>query len=158
MERQIRYRGYNLRNKKWIYGYYFVNRGKHFIADDRIAAPGATWEDFEVDSESVGQYAGTCNGNPIFEGDIVRATESDGYKTTYEGEVVYDAMNCRFVLDCKGKGVKIPLTGEKQIGSLGMGGTYEFYYLYEIIGSKQANEDKRMCHIEEVDFWKAENL
>lgn len=71
MERQIKFRGYNLKNKKWIYGYYFVNRGKHFIADDEISAPGSTWADFMVDPESVGQYVCTVKGVDLYEGDFV---------------------------------------------------------------------------------------
>lgn len=95
MERQIRYRGYNLRNKKWIYGYYFVNRGKHFIADDGLAAPGATWEDFEVDSESVGQYVCTVYGVEIYEGDTVQLDYEAFFKERFIGIVsFYETSFC----------------------------------------------------------------
>jgi uncharacterized phage protein (TIGR01671 family) len=71
MNRKISFRGYNLKNKKWLYGYYLVNRGKHFIAEEGLQPPGMTWEDFEVDPESVGQYVAKVGGKEIYEGDIV---------------------------------------------------------------------------------------
>lgn len=71
MKRRIVFRGYNLKNKKWLYGYYLVNRGKHFIAEEGIQPPGMTWEDFEVDPESVGQYVATVKGVELYEGDYI---------------------------------------------------------------------------------------
>jgi hypothetical protein len=68
------FRGYNLKNKKWLYGYYLVNRGKHFIAEEGLQPPGMTWEDFEVDPESVGQFTDMISreGDEIYEGDILQ--------------------------------------------------------------------------------------
>ena len=34
MKSQIKFRGWNTKNKKWLHGYYFVNRGQHFIVVD----------------------------------------------------------------------------------------------------------------------------
>ena len=53
--RKIKFRGYNLKNKKWLYGYYLVNRGKHYIVQDEVVEPFSEPSDFEVDPESVGQ-------------------------------------------------------------------------------------------------------
>ena len=39
MKRKILFRGFNLKNNKWLYGYYFVNRGLHFICPDGMANP-----------------------------------------------------------------------------------------------------------------------
>ena len=74
MKRKIIFRGYNLKNKKWLYGYYLVNRGKHFIAEEGLQPPGMTWEDFEVDPESVGQFTDMISreGDEIYEGDILQ--------------------------------------------------------------------------------------
>ena len=47
--RKIKFRGYNIKNQRWLYGYYLVNRGKHFVVEDEICTPDKTWEDFEVD-------------------------------------------------------------------------------------------------------------
>lgn len=71
MNRKISFRGYNLKNKQWLYGYYFVNRGKHYIVQDETVSPFAEAEDFEVDAESVGQYAGTIKGVELYEGDHI---------------------------------------------------------------------------------------
>ena len=144
MERQIRYRGYNLKNKKWIYGYYFVNRGKHFIADDGIAAPGATWEDFEVDAESVGQYVGDYKGVPIFEGDEVLVESYEDEYMHYIGIVGYDKLDSRFVVNLKVQcGLKqVPITGEKQRGYKGIDASYDFYYKYKVIGNEYEKKIK----------------
>ena len=33
-KREILFRGWNKKSKQWLYGYYFVYRGEHFIAPD----------------------------------------------------------------------------------------------------------------------------
>ena len=72
-KREILFRGWNKKNKKWLYGYYFVNRGEHFIAPDEFVNPLTSYEDYVVDANTVGQYTGLKdkNGKKIFEGDIL---------------------------------------------------------------------------------------
>ena len=79
--REIEFRGWNEKNSKWIYGYYFVNRGEPFIVDDGIVTnPFMNADDFMVSVNTVGQYTGMkdSKGNKIYEGDIVQLTISNG--------------------------------------------------------------------------------
>ena len=90
MDRKISFRGYNLKNKKWLYGYYLVNRGKHFIVQDEVVNPfEEESEDFEVDPDSVGQFVG------VFKSHLSIGTHLD-YNYLYEGDLVRTTFNNRF--------------------------------------------------------------
>lgn len=95
-KREILFRGWNKKNKRWLYGYYCVNRGEHFIAPDEFVNPLASYEDYVVDADTVGQYTGMkdANGVKIFEGDVLGGDILGGDGCTHV--IQYNEENSRF--------------------------------------------------------------
>ena len=120
MTRQIIFRGYNLKNQKWLYGYYFVNRGLHFICPEGFANPLASWEDFVVEEESVGEWTGRGN---IYEKDIIRMSVS----LNSIGIVRWNDEIAAFVVQMKNSSQFYPLCSEYDI----IGNIYENKELLE---------------------------
>lgn len=119
MKRQVKFRGYNLKNKKWLYGYYLVNRGKHYIVQDEVVEPFSEPNDFEVDPESVGQYVGRFYDYNVYEGDIIEygsktiiriQSERQTYDVKFIGKVTYNEQQSLFYIkSTDSKGLNVPV-------------------------------------------------
>lgn len=122
--RTIKFRGFNKKNGVWLYGFYLQNRGTHFVTPDEFAN-GKTWEDYEVEPESVGQFTGLTDksGTPIYEGDIIGC----------------DRPNIRhLVFYCEKEGrFKAALNGETKMSILGICGLEDRKWIAtkEVIGN-----------------------
>lgn len=90
----IKFKGYNKKNNKMLYGSYIHNVKGDFIAPDGIFSDEFTWEDFEVDPETVKQLLCTLpDGTELYDGDKVVDKQRLKYTLSY-APIVVDGLEC----------------------------------------------------------------
>lgn len=88
--RDIEFSGFNVKNDKWLYGYYLRNRGAYFVCPDEFAN-GKTWDDYEAVPESVGEFTGftDMDGRRIYEGDMFTLGKWFDLKVVFESNGIF---------------------------------------------------------------------
>ena len=100
MNREMLFRGKNLKDNEWTEGYYcqysHTGKEKDYIIPDYASALYGV----EVDSNTIGQFTGLTdkNGTSIFEGDIVKISRQFGKYLYGEDNYVckYDANSASY--------------------------------------------------------------
>lgn len=81
--REIKFRWYNAKHKKWLYWFYFENRWDWYITTwDLLDNPFSTPDDFKIERWSVSQYTGLKdkNGKEIDEEEITSESNREWFK------------------------------------------------------------------------------
>lgn len=147
--REILFRGKRKDKGEWVYGNYAVtdNNGKqHFVFQNKAF-------EFEVDSETVGQYTGLAdkNGKKIFEGDIIKAyfnpqnSENPPYAI---GSVIFDNGTFKVVVRVSKNSTEYKVFEKENIAAYSIEHNFlDRYYVLEVIGNTYDNP--KLLEVEE---------
>ena len=139
--RESKFRGFNRKNGVWLYGFYLQNRGAHFVCPDEFAE-GKSWDDYEIDPETRGEYTGQKdkNGREIYEGDVVRRTEVYNRVWATVAIVCYRQETVQFVLHNDEEYVEDqPLVSTRNYDDGQI--SFVLEYEYEVIGNIHDNPE-----------------
>ena len=127
MKREIKFRGKRIDNGEWVYGNYikvtpYKDNGGHRICSQD------SWDMFEVDPETVGQFTGLKDKNSVgvYEGDILR----DEYGS---GKVKWIMEHCAFLVFATNPSRYIAMESDGQLKNTEIiGNIYENPELLEV--------------------------
>jgi uncharacterized phage protein (TIGR01671 family) len=133
--RQIKFRGKDLNTGDWVYGDLHTLCDKPHIHTEPTSYPFAGKRSF-VNSDTIGQYTGLQdkNGREIYEGDIIRKTETT-YRMTDIGVVKYCNEEAKFVLHVTDKYRAYDFSFVKDFQSQDGHATVPCHNEYEVVGN-----------------------
>ena len=92
----IKFKAKRLDNGKWVCGYFYKENGNTYIIENRQKESMLNRNvTYEVDPSTVCQFIGLkdCEGNEVWEGDIVEFKTYDFYKGKVKIEAVIEYIN-----------------------------------------------------------------
>jgi len=142
--RPIKFRAKDLNTWKWVYGDLHVLCDKPHIHTEVTSFPFAGQRAF-VEKDTIGQFTGLRdkNGREIYEGDIVRKTETT-YRMTDLGVVRYSNEEAKFVLHVTDKYGEYNFSFVKDFQSQDGHATVPCHNEYEVIGN--VYDDKELIY------------
>lgn len=140
--REIKFRGKDLNTNDWVYGDLEIHRKDSRRLIHSYNENGDYNRQYDVDEETIGQFTGLRdkNGREIYEGDIVRKTETT-YRMTDLGVVRYCNEEAKFVLHVTDKYGKYDFSFVKDFQSQDGHATVPCHNEYEVVGNIHDNPE-----------------